>query len=430
MRPFICGILFLSIGLCSANGIDPPSAPAQKLSQADFEADFDYLWKGFQEHYAYFDKKATNWNKVKRLYRPRLANVKTREEFIAVLELVLEELYDPHAIVNTNTASSPRLVPAGADIWAEWRKGQAIITEVRPGSNAERAGIKAGMEVVSINGVAVEKAVDDRMGKCLRNIDLAAKNYVLRVLLAGRHNEERRLELRADEKPKTFAIDDRKPSAGSSGKAPALLEQKRLGEKPGIGYVRLNNSLGSIELVKEFDAALAQLQDTRGLILDLRDTPNGGNTTVARGIMGRFIERDEYYHKHSFPSEERRTGIRRSWVELVSPRGPRYSGPVVVLVNHWTASMGEGLAIGMDAIKGGKIVGTAMAGLAGQVHTITLPNSKIEMTFPAEKVFHVNGTPREDFVPPVCVDLLSPESQKSQDPILDAGLKTLNAPIK
>jgi C-terminal processing protease CtpA/Prc len=430
MRPFICGILFLLLSGCLEDSVDPPPAPEQKLSQAEFEVDFDFMWTGFQDHYAYFDKKETDWAKVKRIYRPQLAKVTTREEFIALLESVLEELYDPHINLTTNLASSPRLVPAGADLWAEWRKGRAIITEVRPASNANRAGIKAGMEVLSINDVAVTKAVDGRVGKSLRKVDMAAKNWALRILLAGRHSEERRIEVRAGQETKTVVIDDRQPQGESNSKTQPLLEQKRLGEKLDIGYVRINNSLGDVELIKEFDAALAQLKDTRGLILDLRDTPNGGNTTVARGIMGRFIDREEFYQKHSFPSEERQTGIKRSWVELVSPRGPLYPRPVVVLVDHWTESMGEGMAIGMDAIKRAKIVGTEMAGHAGAVQIITLPNSKIGVSFPPEKLFHVNGTPREDFVPPVYVDLLSPDSQATRDPILDAGLRTISAPIK
>jgi hypothetical protein len=48
------------------------------------------------------------------------------------------------------------------------------------------------------------------------------------------------------------------------------------------------------------------------------------------------------YQKHELASEERMTGVRRSWLELVSPRGEFvYSKPVAVLVNRWTGSMGE-----------------------------------------------------------------------------------------
>ena len=80
----------------------------------------------------------------------------TRNDFIALLEQVLEELYDHHTHLNTNTASSARLVPSGADVWAAWRQDKAIITQVRPASNAERAGLRAGMQVLAIDGVEAQ----------------------------------------------------------------------------------------------------------------------------------------------------------------------------------------------------------------------------------------------------------------------------------
>lgn len=70
--------------------------------------------------------------------------------------------------------------------------------------------------------------------------------------------------------------------------------------------------------------------------------------------------------------------------------------------------MGEGLAIGFDAAGAGVVVGTPMAGLLGATYRFELPNSRIGINVPAEQLFHVNGTPREKFVPPVAVDLSRP----------------------
>jgi C-terminal processing protease CtpA/Prc len=81
-------------------------------------------------------------------------------------------------------------------------------------------------------------------------------------------------------------------------------------------------------------------------------------------------------------------------------------------------------------LKRGTVVGTRMAGLLGATHSITLPHSGIGVSFPAEKLFHVNGTPREDYVPTVLVDLQKPEHQKARDPILDAGLEALRSRIR
>jgi C-terminal processing protease CtpA/Prc len=394
------------------------------LPRKQYEEDFDYLWQSIADDYAYFEQKRTDWNRVRDIYRPQVSGVKTRSDFVALLESVLEELYDFHAHLNTNTASSPRLVPSGSDLWAEWLKGKAIITEVRPESAAHKAGIRVGMQIAGISGIAVDEAVSRRVGKSLRSSDEAAKNWALRVLLAGRHNEKRSIEVLTRGRPRSLPIDDQ----ATSGSTPAkpLLEYRRM-EKD-VGYVRVNNSLGDSDLIKQFDLALAALRNTRGLILDLRDTPSGGNTTVARGIMGRFIRADMPYQKHSIPAEERQYGVKRSWIELVSPRGEfTYSAPVVVLVNHWTGSMGEGITIGMDAMRRATIVGTEMARLAGATSGITLPNTGIGVTFPTEKLFHVNGSPRENFVPPVYVDLLLRGNQDGDDIILRRGLGVLRA---
>jgi carboxyl-terminal processing protease len=125
-------------------------------------------------------------------------------------------------------------------------------------------------------------------------------------------------------------------------------------------------------------------------------------------------------------SEERATGIRRSWLELVSPRGDFiYEWPVAVLVGRWTGSMGEGLAIGFDATGGGNVVGTPMAGLVGATNQILLPLTKIGINMPAERLYHVNGTPREAFQPSVLVDVTR---QFDADPFVAAALRVLKEP--
>jgi C-terminal processing protease CtpA/Prc len=392
------------------------------FTRKQYEEDFDYLWQAISDDYAYFDQKQTDWNKVREIYRPQINAVKTRTDFIALLESVLEELYDFHTHLNTNTPASPRLVPSGTDIWAEWINGRAIITEVRPGSFAQRTGIRNGMQIAAINGQAVDEAVGRRLGKSLRSRSQAARDWALRILLAGRHNEKRSIEIISGTEREVFTLDDQ--SRGEVAQTSPLLEHRRL-EKD-VGYIRINNSLGDTDLIKQFDISLAELRNTHGLILDLRDTPGGGNTTVARGIMGRFIRRELPYQKHSIPAEERLYGTKRSWLELVSPRGAfSYEGPVVVLVDHWTGSMGEGIAIGMDGMRRATIVGTEMAQLAGATSGITLPNTGIGVHFPIEKLFHVNGSPRENFVPPVHVNVLLKLNKDVEDPILAKGLRVV-----
>jgi carboxyl-terminal processing protease len=98
-------------------------------------------------------------------------------------------------------------------------------------------------------------------------------------------------------------------------------------------------------------------------------------------------------------AEFRRTGVKRHWVEYVAPRPPVLGIPVVVLVGPWTGSMGEGLAIGFHHAARAAVVGRPMAKLLGALAEFPLPASGIAFRIPAEKLFHVDGTPRESFVP-------------------------------
>ena len=87
--------------------------------------------------------------------------------------------------------------------------------------------------------------------------------------------------------------------------------------------------------------------------------------------MGRFITKEGFYQKHVLTAEERESGIKRSWVEIVSPKNPTYKNPLVILVDHWTGSVSEGIAIGFDALKRATIIGTRMAALNGAIYSFS-----------------------------------------------------------
>jgi C-terminal processing protease CtpA/Prc len=389
-------------------------------SPADFQQDFEFATRAIDEQYAYFDAKATRWSDIPGAYAERLRAVKTRADFVALLEQLVDEIYDPHAQLNTNLPNSHRLVPSGTDLWAEWRADAAMITQVRERSDAERAGIRAGSQVVAIDGVAIADAVEARLGRSYAHTDKKARDWALRSVLAGRHNASRVLQVRRGDTTRAIEL----PAADQSWRGESLLESSEI--RPGVGYIRINDSLGDDALIATFDRALEQHKQTRALIIDLRNTASGGNSSVARGMLGRFVQRELPYQKHVLPEEERETGVRRSWLELVSKRGDFvYTRPVFVLVSRWTGSMGEGIAIGFDATRAGTVVGTPMAQLLGATTHISLPKTGIGINLPFERLYHVNGEAREDYVPPVSVDVS--KAAANQDPFIDAALEALAA---
>jgi C-terminal processing protease CtpA/Prc len=388
------------------------------------EKDFLEFWTDIKDNYAYFDKKQTDWEKVKTVYLPLAKSAGNRDALITVFENAIEELYDNHASLNTNLQSSTRLVPSGIDLWAEWIHGKAMITDVRKGFSAHKAGIKPGMEIISINGQPVDVAVSERTGKCMKMIDEEVRNFALKQVLAGTYLKNRVLEIKQNGKSQIIELEKLNGNLTDHLQYASLLEKKLL---PGnIGYIKINNSLGDNGLIKQFDSALLTFKNSSALILDLRETPGGGNSTVARAIMSRFISNESAYQKHVLPNEEKENGIKRSWLEIVSPRGPfTYKKNIGVLVNHWTGSMGEGIAIGFDALKRGKLIGTKMAGLNGAISGFSTAGLKIPYSFPTEQLFHVNGTPREKYTPALLIDPMNIKYRNVDDPVLEEALKFL-----
>jgi C-terminal processing protease CtpA/Prc len=392
----------------------------QGTSSKQYKEDFNYFCNTIETDYAYWNKIQTNWEKVKTYYSPYFDSVSSRNSFVLLLEKVFYELYDHHASLNTNTLQSQRLVPSGTDIWAEYVNGKPIIIELRKDFGAEKAGIKPGMEILAVNNVPVAEAIKAFYPKTLKKEDVEAKNYALRVLLAGNHATKRKIRTRYGNEEKDF-FPDADNNLLEHYPYEAQVDSKIL--EDGIGYIRINNCLGDNGLIPLFDSVMRTMAATKALILDLRETPSGGNTTVIRSIMGHFISSEGFYQKHELPAEEKQFGVKRSWEEIVSPQNQTYTKRLVVLCDHWTGSVSEGLTIGLDGLKRATIIGTRMAGLKGAVYSYTLPNTGIGFSFPVESLFHVNGTPRENFVPSVLVDLA--KKKVNEDLILEEAVKYL-----
>jgi C-terminal processing protease CtpA/Prc len=362
--------------------------------QNKYEKDFQEFWTSFQENFAYFDKNGIDWPKAREIYQPQAANIKSDREFVQFLERITHEFHNGHITLNTNLDSSNRIIPSGTDIWAEVAGDGAIIKDIREQSKAERSGLKPGMRIVRFNDGGIKAQLAQFLPRSVNKYTPRMLDYAVNMLLAGTHDQPRKITVETAAANKDFYPDQISTLPSEN----RLLESKILDRN--IGYIKIHNSLFNFDLIERFDAALDSLITTRGLILDLTETPSGGNTTVARALMGRFIERETAYQKHSLPREERQFGVKRSWLEYVSPRGRIYRKPLIVMVSRWTGSMGEGLAIGFDAMKRGKIVGTRMAGLIGAIYSFQLSETKIRYSIPTEKLFQPNGAPREDFVPP------------------------------
>ncbi|MDT0540691.1 S41 family peptidase [Croceitalea sp. P059] len=364
--------------------------PFLSSSQSVYETDFNKFLDDYKEYFGYLEEQNVDIENIRNHYLNQAKSIKSKDEFISFMEIVINEFYNGHISLNTNISSSNKIIPTGADIYAEKIGGKYFISDLRKDFPAELSGLKRGSEILKFNDQEIENAILKFLPKSKNIYNKQMYQYALNMLLAGGRKGERKITVFQNNKVLDFF-----PNKIAFKKYDKLLELRKISED--IGYIKINNSLGNSELISKFDKALDSLLQLKTIILDLTETPSGGNTMVARGIMGRFINQELPYQIHLFNEKPYQTV--RKWIELASPRGKAYEGNLIVMVGHWTGSMGEGLAIGFDAMKRADIVGTKMAGLIGAIYIFKMPNTKLGYSIPTEKMYHVNGLPREDFLP-------------------------------
>jgi C-terminal processing protease CtpA/Prc len=388
------------------------AAPSSLTARQQGE-DFDTLWRSIDGAYAYFDRNRPAWRKARVTWRPRALKAESRAEFVAAIEGALGELRDDHVSLSERTPRSPRRVPAETDIWAAWKNGAAVIEGVRTFGDADVAGVRPGHVVTRIQGVPVDKVVRDWLAG--GDGSQASRDWALRHALAGPRQGAFRIEVSEGREAKSLAIERLAITPPATG-APPLIA-RRMGEDRDLGYIRIKAGLADARVVEAFDGALNYLKDTRALIVDLREVSGPGSHGVTRALLGRFVSAPSPWQLREAPGKAPVT-------DTVPPRGETYRAPLVVLVDRWTADEGEALAAGLNAAAAARLVGTEMAGMRGEPREVTLPHSGIVMRFPAEKVLHVDGTPRERLRPSVEVDLAAPQGGPG-DPILYQALKIL-----
>lgn len=373
--------------------------------------DIDALFAFVERHYPFFDEKATDWQRVHELYRPKARAADSDLAFLHVVESVLDELYDPHCMLNTNAPDSWRPVPG--QIWAQWHGKATTVTAVRSGSAAARAGVVIGDVILAVDGEPISERVAKRMPKALARPDENARAWALLSAVAGRHEDRGVLTLR-----RVDGTQSRVAPGESPGSSVPAIQTRTLG---GVGYIAIS-SFQDPETVRQFDTALDRLMDTRALIIDVRNN-GGGDTAVAVPIMGRLVvERAQY----AWMARREGGGLGPRWPEFIEPRGATYQAPVVVLVDRFSVSMAEGFAMGLSGIGRAQTVGTVMAGLGAGIARVHLTHLDVSAQISAEPIYAVDGTKRWELRPDIEVDMQ--QAGGLPDPILARALALLKRP--
>lgn len=348
------------------------AAPLPAAAQdVDYEADVRFALEELDKQCGDLIRaKDIDWKKVSKQFQKEAKAVETDQQHLVLLVRLLARLEDGHCAVqplekggDVKWPDEPERTGAGM-FWC--RSGKKILLK-NTWNTAEDVGLKPGMEVLTVDGVGVDKWLDARIAE-LRDTqsystDQHAFFHATHWGLAMPIGTRMKLEVKGlDGKKSKRTLTYTKSSVVAFG--PAFFpegmeggENVRWARLPsGNGYVHIRRCKGDLpELMEE---ALAKLGPVSGIVLDFRGNPGGSFDDEA--LMGRFVP----------------AGKQLAFSKTYASVGANpYGGPVVVIVDGTVRSAAEtGSGMFKEDGRGYMIGESPTAGMSSSKTTIELPS--------------------------------------------------------
>ena len=387
---------------------------------------FDIVWKTVKDKH--FDPSfgGVDWDSVREKYLPRLGEIKTDKEFYDLLQQMLGELHESHFAIYPPEAlpEDDSREPTSGAIGVDVRiiDGLAVITRVRPGSPAGRAGLGPGFVLESIDGTETQQIIQ----RASRGSDTEGVKRIhrTRAILARLDGDPgTSVEIAYTGRPGTrgiLKIKREKPTSELSNRMgnfpPQYVEFDWGRVQGGIGYMRFN--IFVLSIMDRMRSAIRSATGVAGLIIDLRGNP-GGVGLMSCGLAG-MLESNET----SLGTMRMRAGFQNF---AVFPQSGAYLGPVVVLIDEMSASTSEVFAGGMQALGRATVVGKRSAGAALPSFFEKLPTGALFQyaigDFKTPKGILIEG---RGVTPDIEVELSREALLNGSDPQLDAAIKAID----
>ncbi len=447
---FFTGVLLLASLLsagCSSDTqtiVDDPRLTYKFPEAADFSGlnkteAFKAMHSKFSKEYAFGEWKGVDWNAIYNRILPsieRAAADNDAEAYYTALHEYLFSIQDGHVIISAPGITAGLIQQQSGGGFglalAELDDGRVIAANVPPGGPAALAGMQAGAQIITWNGLPVASAIGSVPVHALaafyhpmatnENLRLEQVNYLSRAPVGSSVQASwRNPGSVVTSTAPLAAINDNRQSLQWLNFAKALtqdeLNQPVLSQQlpSKHGYIKLTVEMDMLDpehsldtINRKFKEALAPFiaGQAPGVILDLRGNL-GGSDQLAADICGFFhnqsklYEYQEYYDPRTgkfirYTMDDRNSD---SFIEalLITPQSAYYGGPVVALVSPSTISSGEGIAMCVNNLPQGAVLGFhgtwGSFGMMGGV--ISLPGG-ITLKYPHGQSVDANGVVQLD----------------------------------
>ncbi len=237
------------------------------------------------------------------------------------------------------------------------RNNKVIVIAPFAGAPAYRAGIRPGDIIVAVDGKSTDNLTTSEVADLLKG----PKGTTVHIAILREGNT----------KPLDFTV--------MRDEIPRYSVDQHFLIRPGIGYMHINGFQETTEA--ETSDALEQMGDLKGLILDLRNNP-GGLLSEGVGVADKFLKKGQVivsHHGRNSPEKVYRAA-----------HGSTKEYPIVVLVNHGTASAAEIVSGAIQDHDRGLIAGESTFG-KGLVQTVYRLSENTGLALTTAKYYTPSG---------------------------------------
>lgn len=280
--------------------------------------------------------------------------------------------------------------------------GEAVVVYVTADSEAEKAGLQKGAQILTVNGMDVADWISqtkiffptssDHLYRYDQVTDAfrAPEGQQMTIEYRNPDGKTAPLTLTSFYDPYSFINVDSSWASYFSSVMP--VEYRMISDQ--IGYIKINSNSDDIGLIiRLFGHALKTFTDygATGLIIDMR--VNGGGTNL--GLAGFLYDQNIPIGQLEYYSEQTGQFEPEGLLDEVYPNEEQYSfDPIVLLVDQYCASACELEAYGFSQVPGMVVMGeNPTAGMEAEVARgeFVLPGN-ITLTIPTGRFMKPDGT--------------------------------------
>lgn len=389
-----------------------------KLPDAGFQLLALYrFWNIIEYWFPYRDLLSEDWDIVLIDSLPKIALANNAEAYqLAVIELIAR-VHDTHANLWSSLRVRPPTGTCQLPVNVRFVEGRPMITGYA-GKAGETSGMKPGDIITELDGVTVAKLLEGWTRY------YAASNEPTRlrdIAMQMTRGECGKATLRVSRNNAAVEINaERVAREGLNAIA-------RTHDLPGETFRLLSKDVAYLKLssVKVDQAAkyVESAAGTKGLIVDIRNYPS---EFIVFALGSLFVDQKTDFVRFTEGDLSNPGAFHYNLPLSLTPKEPRYSGKIVILVDETSQSQAEYTSMAFRSSPRAMVIGSTTAGADGNVSEIPLPGgfrsaiSGIGVFYPDKKPTQRIGIVPDREVKPTIAGI-----RAGRDEVLEAAIREI-----